>query len=422
MICRRAHVLACADAIPDFLSPASDHPLTMEVKRKTRNVISFSSASRIYRPSKIATMAFFLLIAINVLQTIIFASWTRAPPPVPMENNGGGNISESGVIGEERALIPSTLVEVSAAQLHIPAILVSVLWETQYLSKCLRSVDLPVRKIVVVANSLVLPPEEFIEESRKENEAFLAIRELQQIFPPNFLTVVYVGENLGYGRAMNLGMKLVSPWAPWWLCTNADISFPPEALRSVISFVWDDHKNGTLIYLLANGFAVNVLTRAAIKEVGMYDEHIWPAYVEDCDLMLRIRLVTGNVNTNPINGGQPGKYHNLIPSPQFLHAGGQGSGHGGAYNFRDRVHRAHQNNINYYLKKWGITQEHWHQGFGVFGHGCGVPMEGQFLVPFNATHRDNWEQNQYVIAHDAAQATVFGRGANYSDIFVDSVL
>lgn len=385
----------------------------------------FLSAVGIQRRAKFAATTGVFATLITTIVTLLvrtFASRTRTPSSVAFEHNGWpSNVSESVWIGEDVAFIPSSLVEVSTAELHIPAILVSVLWETHFLSKCLRSVDLPVRKIVLVVNSLSLSPEEFDEEDRKENDALLAIRELQQHFPRDFFSVIYAGENLGYGRAMNLGMKLVLPWAPWWLCTNADISFPPGALKSVISFVWDDYKNGTLVYLLANGFAVNVLTRATITEVGMYDEHIWPAYVEDCDLMLRIRLVAGNVNTDPINGGQAGKYHNINPSPAFIHAGGQGSGSGGAYNFRERVHRAHQNNIEYYLKKWGITKEHWHHGFGVFEHGCGVPMKGQFMVPFNSVS-DSWEQNQYVIAHDAAQAAVFGRGANFSDAHLGSIL
>ena len=188
---------------------------------------------------------------------------------------------------------------------------------------------------------------------------------------------------------------------------NVDISYPAGALSSVLPVIWDDYRNGTLLYMLGHGFSAIVLTRTLLARVGMFDEHIWPAYVEDCDLMLRVRMLVGEANVNHHEGGESGKYLYLNPNPLFHHIGGQGSSSNSGYGFAERVQRAHKNNIAYYLQKWGITHSHWEKGAEMHPHGCGIPMDNQHSRPFNLSH-DDWEASLFVVEHDEKQKEIFG--------------
>ena len=130
-------------------------------------------------------------------------------------------------------------------------------------------------------------PVHFEAENNAMRQMKKIISKLQVDIPDVFLQVVRLDENLGFARSMNMGMRLVSTWAPWWLCVNADISYPPGALMSVVPLVWEDHVNGTLLYLLGHGFSATIFTRSLLTKIGLYATHM-AAYVEDCDLMLRV--------------------------------------------------------------------------------------------------------------------------------------
>lgn len=302
--------------------------------------------------------------------------------------------------------LPSTKSTLHSPKTHIPAVIVPVLWEVDLLPENIWSIDVPVKKIILVVNHLNLPAEYEVEHAALRKMQLVIVHLRNQI-PDAFLDVIQLEENLGFARSMNLGMRKVRNWAPWWLCVNVDINYPPGALLSVLPMIWDDHRNGTLLYMLGHGFSAIILTKTLLARVGMFDEHIWPAYVEDCDLMLRVRMLVGDANSNHHEGGESGKYLYLNPNPPFHHIGGQGSSSNSGYGFAARVHRAHTNNIAYYLQKWGITAFHWEKGAGIHPHGCGAPMDNQYSRPFNLSY-DNWEASQFVVEHDKKQKEIFG--------------
>lgn len=228
-----------------------------------------------------------------------------------------------------------------------------------------------------------------------------------QVIPERNLDVVFSKENLGFARSMNVGIRKIRNWAPWWFCVNADIYYPPGALMSVAPFIWQDHLKGTILYMLGHGFSAIVFTTHLFSKVGLFDEHIWPAYVEDCDLMLRVRMVVGDVHIKDNTGGESGKYHYLQPNPAFHHVGGQGSNSNSRFDFATQIQKAHANNIAYYLKKWDISAAQWENGRGPYKHGCGIPMEKQFIRPFNASDAEDWETIPFVAEHDRKQQELF---------------
>jgi len=239
-------------------------------------------------------------------------------PITPMTQASTINLSSFAPV---EYFLPSTKSIIHLPETHIPAVIVPVLWEVDLLPKNIWSIDVPVKKIILVVNHLNLPAEYEVEHAvlRKMQ---LVILHLRNQIPDMFLDVIQLEENLGFARSMNLGMRKVQNWAPWWLCVNVDISYPPGALSSVLPTIWDDHRNGTLLYMLGHGFSAIILTKTLLAQVGMFDEHIWPAYVEDCDLMLRVRMWVGDANLNHHEGGESGKYLYLTPNPPLHHIGG----------------------------------------------------------------------------------------------------
>lgn len=302
------------------------------------------------------------------------------------------------------AFVPSTLEQVDLtvnAHSHIPVVVVPVLSETELLSRCLRSIDVPVKRIIVLLNSIATP------EGQKKLSDLSA--ELDTLFADygDFLVVVHAKENMGFGRSMNLGMKL-SSWAEWWLCLNADVQFPSSSLQSVLPTIETETRNGTMLFMLGIHFSAVVLTQHLVQNVGYFDANIWPAYVEDCDLMLRVRVAAGGLDfdidsISDVDWEVPGQYRYLQAIPGILHVGQQGS----AGSVRQQISKAHENNIEYYLKKWGITRTQWSNGRGIFSHGCGIPMKGQFDRPFNFSEIGRWEDDPFIRAHLEAQSAIF---------------
>ena len=304
------------------------------------------------------------------------------------------------------AFVPSTMERVNLAthmQSHIPVVIVSVLSETNLISRCLRSIDVPVKRIIMIFNSIIVSSDEGKQTLIDLNEELNA---LSTDFGES-LVVIRTGENMGYGRSMNLGMKL-SPWAEWWLCTNADVEFPSSSLQSVLPTIDRETSSGTKLFMLGIHFSAVVLTHHLVRKVGYFDANIWPAYVEDCDLMLRIRVAAVGLNfdiesISEVDWEVPGQYRYLQPKPSFLHVGQQSS----TGSIGKQISRAHENNKKYYLEKWGISTKQWNHGRGPFSHGCGIPMKGQFQNPFNISGGSRWEELPFIQAHLEAQRSIF---------------
>ena len=305
------------------------------------------------------------------------------------------------------ALVPSTMEKVNLTthdKVHIPVVIVPVLSETNLISRCLRTIDVPVKIIILIFNSNIVD----ISDEGKNTLIDLSkeIDSLSTDFAES-LVVIRTRENMGYGRSMNLGMKL-SPWAEWWLCTNADVEFPPSSIQSVLPTIDRETRSGAMLFMLGIHFSAVILTQHLVRKVGYFDENLWPAYVEDCDLMLRVRIAAVGLefdvdSISDVDWEVPGHYRYLQPKPSLLHVGQQGS----TGSIGQQIARAHENNKRYYQKKWGISSKQWNSGRGIFSHGCGIPMEGQFQSPFNVSGNSRWEDLPFIQAHLEAQRSIF---------------
>jgi hypothetical protein len=98
------------------------------------------------------------------------------------------------------------------------------------------------------------------------------------------------GRNLGFGGSCNAATKLF-PYEESWLLLNDDGELQPGCLERM-SKASDEHaKNCHIIYVNENqAFDICVWTAKGVRDFGLFDENLWPAYFEDTDLHFRFSL------------------------------------------------------------------------------------------------------------------------------------
>lgn len=85
------------------------------------------------------------------------------------------------------------------------------------------------------------------------------------------------------------------------VCT-ADVSFPIGLVEFARAVAADIAKHETMVFMTSVDFSALAVTKHMVRRIGVFDEGIWPAGVEDCDLMLRVRLEAGGGIDN-VTGG-----------------------------------------------------------------------------------------------------------------------
>lgn len=178
-----------------------------------------------------------------------------------------------------RRLIVLCLVGAASTSDEIPVLGVASIFHAAYLLRCIRSIDFPVRLLVVVHNGI-------------DPEVGSAISLLQQERPG--MRVVRVPDNSGCAGGWNRIIQ-ADETAPWWLVVNDDIAFPPGALATLAARVWERVRTqpaeGHFKFWYqhaATGWSCFALTQRAVAEVGHFDENIFPVYFEDQDFEWRL--------------------------------------------------------------------------------------------------------------------------------------
>jgi hypothetical protein len=172
----------------------------------------------------------------------------------------------------------------------IPALIVNVLFEGDMYLRCLRSIDFPVRRIVTVWNG-------------DHPDVAAAIGVAMREFPQ--LEVYHHPVQLGCAGAWNKALY-ASADAPWWIVVNHDIMFQPGTLSRLAAHAVAldpaapepiEPDLGMLFMSVTNyeghpsaSYSAMVLYRTTVQRVGMFDENLYPAYYEDDEYTLRVRL------------------------------------------------------------------------------------------------------------------------------------
>lgn len=145
--------------------------------------------------------------------------------------------------------------------------IVPILARPELLEQMLASIDYPIHTLIVVDNGGAWPGP-FDKHPMVENGYLLRMP-----------------SNLGVAPSWNLGIK-ATPFAPWWMIANFDITFPAGSLAQF------DRSDAAKSLVLSGGmppWCCFTIGEAVIDRVGLFDEKFTPAYFEDQDMEVRCR-------------------------------------------------------------------------------------------------------------------------------------
>lgn len=212
------------------------------------------------------------------------------------------------------------------------------------LARCLDSIDYPVDKVVIV------------DQGPASMTGWLRPRPLLK------RVELIRHPNAGVAGAWNELIKLFP--ARYWMLVNNDIAFALGDLCKLAGRVeYDryfrpDQRPG--VYYGNHAASWFAITDACIRTVGLFDENIYPAYLEDCDYAYRMKLLGVAAETLPEVAAIHGDGVDAADTTQgsrTIHSDPE---------LRRKNGVTHGRNFEYYRAKWG-----------------GNNGEERFLRPFN---------------------------------------
>lgn len=229
----------------------------------------------------------------------------------------------------------------------IPVLVIPFLNRLDLVARCVRSIDYPVEKLVLINNG---PETSNIEHRTSNIESTLVIKH----------------PNAGVAGSWNEAIKLFP--APWWLLVNNDIEFAPGDLQKFTETVESGikSKSGSVpaCYYGNHGASCFAVTAPGVFHAGLFDENIYPAYLEDCDWSYRCDVL----GLRRVN----------VPGIRSVHGDALRQQTGSCTimadpELRRRNGETHGRNFEYYRAKWG-----------------GNNGEEKFKTPFNDPHWPVW--------------------------------
>lgn len=198
----------------------------------------------------------------------------------------------------------------------IPVLGIPVLNRPELLEECVRSIDEPVARLVIIDNS----PEGLGDVDRSAVPD--CVGEVVYTHPP---------DNLGFSASLNFLIR-THAGLPWWMFANSDAVFAAGDMSRVAT-VMNAHEDPWLCGI--RDFRLFGLNAAMVETVGFWDENFHPMYCEDSDYTRRM---------------------NLAEAPYLMLFGE--TGHVGSATIGDPrygVHntRTYPDNRAYYRAKWG---------------------------------------------------------------------
>ena len=167
---------------------------------------------------------------------------------------------------------------------QIPVIGVPIVNGYDWLEKLIKSIDYPVKNLVVVNNSggdkkLTRQLNNLLDNEGLHNPL------IDKIHVINFPT------NMGVAFAWNCIIKSFI-LEPFWVISNHDIEFTPGLLQEMFEAALNDevcmvhpHRGN----YTQGSFDLFLIKENCIREIGLFDENLYPAYGEDVDYLMRLQ-------------------------------------------------------------------------------------------------------------------------------------
>lgn len=210
----------------------------------------------------------------------------------------------------------------------IPCIVIPFLNRPDLLQRCIRSIDFPVQRLLVVNNGNI---------SLHGMQTPITVQQYDE--------KVTHGKNLGVAGSWNYGLNYAfrANRSDYVIFVGNDIQWAPGDLKLFHEAFRD---NSDCHFMSGNwAFSTFAVTRAGFDKLGWFDENFYPAYLEDGDFWRRVNLSRAkcvSVDTHAVHGeGEHSGSMTLNSDPAMA-----------------RVIRAgHERNWIYYMYKWGGRKE-----------------------------------------------------------------
>jgi GT2 family glycosyltransferase len=237
----------------------------------------------------------------------------------------------------------------------IPVIGTAVVFDTYWVSKLLASVDFPVENFLIINNNGKGEITEDLDRMAKIKHKFI-----------KNIHVCHMPANMGVSCSWNLMIKSYI-MAPYWVIVNDDVSFGQGFLAEMYQTITSDPEID-MIHGHGGDFKVGswdvfLITDKVVRQFGLFDENMYPAYSEDDDYIMRlmhkpVKKVLGLKSNYYHGGGDKTEYHFYGGNTRRRDP-----------EFQKKVDAARDVNIEYLTEKWG---EYWRTCWPTF-----EPFEGK---------------------------------------------
>ena len=209
--------------------------------------------------------------------------------------------------------------------MSIPVLIIPVLNRYDLLDEALNSIDYPINNILIINNGL----EKYEPSNQNLNTRILNMP-----------------SNLGIAGSWNLGIKCY-PHVPYWLVSSADTSFREGELEKFEEFSGPDY------FIKSNAhYSCFSLGENIVKEVGLFDEYIYPAYFEDNDYDDRMvlagfaeQILCPGIQVDDHGGSQTIKSDERLMNRNHE-----------TFNKNGEYYREKKRSKNYAVKGWDLTR------------------------------------------------------------------
>lgn len=217
----------------------------------------------------------------------------------------------------------------------IPYLCILTLIRLDLLKRLINSINYPINNVVIL----------FQGEFKKDEINFV------NTFVKKF---IYISSsiNIGVSRGWNYFLKNFQ--SDYWLISGDDCYFEPSALKNIAEYMNSPNSQKNVLCQLkaksndnnnitSSPFHAFIVTKLLVKNIGLFDENIYPAYYEDLDLLYRIQLTNskiGYINAYINSGDDKYKESCTINSVSPI--------------YREKMMQCFKINENYYKTKWNI--------------------------------------------------------------------
>jgi GT2 family glycosyltransferase len=223
--------------------------------------------------------------------------------------------------------------------MSIPVIGTAVVNNPYWVSRLLMSIDYPVDNFVIINNNGRGQIDE--ELNRLTNITHKYVKNIK---------VTHLPANIGVAGAWNLIIKSYL-MSPYWIIVNDDVAFGAGFLEEMATAAESDPEVG-IIHGNEGDYGVGswdlfLIRDIIIKEFGLFDENLYPAYCEDADYIMRfayrpIKKIM-SLNSNYYHGhGNKNEYYKEGSQTEKSEP-----------HLKEKLNISNDLNIEYLTKKWG---------------------------------------------------------------------